>query len=191
MCRGHRAHRLAFCPVSFLLFCKLCSAGCPVTSLGSLQNLQGDKSLLARAILMYIQPGGLGLPSSLKCGSEHSTQSPSRNLMSFLFFLFKPPASAHDGPDTGPGVRSKEKQSAHWYLGAAAPNGCPGRGCACQNHADMPKEVRLLSHGPGLTRSLWDPPPVAFNTLLPDAQEQSLLSALLSLPTFLRAHALA
>lgn len=44
----------------------------------------------------------------------------------------------------------------------------------------MPKEVRLLSHGPGLTRSLRDPPPVAFNTLLPDAQEQSLLSAFLS-----------
>lgn len=44
----------------------------------------------------------------------------------------------------------------------------------------MPKEVRLLSHGSGLTRSLWDPPPGAFNTLLPDAQEQSLLSALLS-----------
>lgn len=83
--RGHRAHRSAGCLVSFLLFCKLCRAECPVTSLGSLQNQRGDESLLERSILMHIQPGGLGLLSSPKCASGHSAQNPSRNLVSFLF----------------------------------------------------------------------------------------------------------
>lgn len=98
-CRGHLARSSIGDLVSFFLLWKLRSAGCPVTSLSSLQNqLAGDRSLLARAILRHIQDGGLGLPSSPKCASGHGTQNTFPK-PSVLFFLeFKPSASAHSGP---------------------------------------------------------------------------------------------
>lgn len=81
----------------------------PSLVLGSLQNHRGGD----RAILMHIQGSGLGLPSSSKCASGHSAQNMFPKPRVFSSLEFKPPGSAHGGPDTGPGVRSKEKQNSH------------------------------------------------------------------------------
>lgn len=72
VCRGDLAHRSLDGWVSFPLS-KLWSAGCSVTTLGSLQNHRvDDRSFFTRAILTHMQASGLGLPSSPNCASGHS-----------------------------------------------------------------------------------------------------------------------